>query len=190
MKKIVLIILCMLAMASIIRSIEASPSTLEIRVTLVEGGIDMTAQLRRYVGYAPDGTAGPPTLGNIRVLMPTEEDGSVYEVPPNRRIAIFVLSPGVPYFQSTARVEPRQHLMHEVVLNAGIVRVTTNNEISNIWFLDPYRQFDGNDRFFDGTQFLVPAGEQTFQVGRYSSAMRETVDVIAGQTHHLHIQHD
>jgi hypothetical protein len=193
MKKITVVLIAMVFLAALVRSFasSSSPSTLEVNVLLAEGGVNMIPQPRTYVGFVPDRRFEEPTLGNITVIQPNEGTENVYKVPPNRRIGIFVLSRGVPPFQSTVIVEPRQHKTHDVILDAGIVQVTTDQTAnamnSNIWFLDSDGQFDANYRFVDGVEFMVPAGEQVFQFGRYLEAKRELIDVIAGQTQNLNI---
>lgn len=191
MKKLVFLILAVGLIAGFIRGLVSTPSTLELRFRLAEGGPYLTPEPRTYVGVAADGLSKQPTLGNIKLIRPKAGSEGVYEVPHNRRISIFVLSRGVPAFQSTVRVKPRQHLTHDVILNAGIVKVTSelNSRASNenIWFIGPNGQFDINDRFVDGTEFMVPAGEQVFQVGRYLEAKQARIQVIAGHTQNLHI---
>jgi hypothetical protein len=191
MKKLAALLVLMLILASIIQGISSRPSTLELSVTLADGGEDVTDQFRRYVGFVPDGRSGPPTLGNIQIIMPVEGHDAIYEVPPNRRIGIFVLSRSVPPFGSVITVKPRQHLQHNVVLDAGIVTVTTEfngpTTYPNIWYVEPDGQIDPNDRLVDGAQFLVPTGEQVFQVGRFLETKREHVAVAAGQTHDVNI---
>jgi len=177
MKKVIALLVLMLVLAASIHGIGSRPSTLELSITLVDGGEDVTDQFLRYVGFVPDEESGPPTLGN--------------EVPPNRKIGIFVLSRSVPPFGSVITVNPRQNLQHNVVLDAGIVTVTTElngpTTYPNIWYVEPDGQIDTNDRLVDGAQFLVPAGEQVFQVGRFLETKREHVAVVAGQTHDVNI---
>lgn len=191
MKKIAGFVFCLLVLALVIRGTGFGPGTLEIRIKLVEGGPDLTAQFRKYVGFVPDGKTGVPTLGNIQNVRPSAEDDTIYEVPSDRDIGIFVLSPGVPAFQSIVRADAGRHLTHDVVLDAGIVQVTTertpNTGQAGIWFVGPDGQIDPNDRFTDGAQFTVPAGTQVFQTGRGLEAKTDSIDVIAGQTHHLNI---
>ncbi|WP_208349493.1 hypothetical protein [Pseudaestuariivita rosea] len=113
----------------------------------------------------------------------------MYEVPPDKDIGIFVLSRGVPPFQSIVRVSKGQHLTHDFILNAGVVQVTAerppNTGSPNIWFVGPDGQFDVNDRFSDGVAFTVPAGEQIFQAGRGLETKTESINVIAGTTQTL-----
>jgi hypothetical protein len=191
MKKMVLIVICFFALTATLREMGQETTTVEVRVRLVDAGPDATSLFRLYVGFVPDGKSGKPTLGNIRPIEPTAEDETVFEVPPNRIIGIFALSEGVPPFQSTIMSSKGQHLIHEFVLDAGIVHVTTERTPktgrANVWFLDADGRFDTNDQFVSGAQFIVPAGEQIFQVGRYLEAKRQSIDVVAGQTHQLNM---
>jgi hypothetical protein len=194
MKKVAVLALCLLALAATIRGMgmgPVTPATLEISVRLIDDGPNVTTQFQKYVGFVPEGRSGTPTLGNIQIIRPNAENENVFEVPPNKDIGVFILSSGVPPFQSIVNVSAGQHRRHDVVLNAGIVQVTTERSPGtrdpNIWFLGPDGQFDANDQYADGAQFVVPAGPQVFQVGRHLQAKRERIDVIAGQTHNLNI---
>ena len=90
MKKVIALLVLMLVLAASIHGIGSRPSTLEISITLADGGEDVTDQFLRYVGFVPDEASGPPTLGNIKIIMPIEGHDAIYEVPPNRKIGIFV----------------------------------------------------------------------------------------------------
>ncbi|MEP6021477.1 MAG: hypothetical protein ABJ251_23640 [Paracoccaceae bacterium] len=191
MRNLIALLILMWVLALGIQSIGSRPSTLELSVILADGGEDVTDQFRRYVGFVPDGRSGQPTLGNIKIINSIEGHDAIYEVPPNRRIGIFVLSRSGPPFESVITVNPRQHLKHNVVLDAGLVTVTAEfigpTTYPNIWYVEPDGQIDTNDRLVDGAQFLVPAGEQVFQVGRSLETKRENVSVVAGQRHDVNI---
>lgn len=132
-------------------------------------------------------------MGNIAVIRPSEDVEPIYPVPENRDIGVFALSQGVPTFGSIVQVDRGRHEDHAFILNAGYVRVSTDqsgNSFPSIWHVPTDGEIDFDDRLPNGTTFLLPAGERTFQVGRGLGKVTQTIVVMAGETHDLYIAYE